>query len=53
MLLDAISVKDTMPKASTPLTSRGHVAEGCDDQALAGAMKPNLVSALIQRGALR
>jgi hypothetical protein len=48
-----ISVKDTRAKATSPLTGKGHAEEEPDDQALAGAMKPNLVRALIQRGALR
>ena len=48
-----VSVKETVLKASATLTSEGHVARGLNDQALAGLMKPNLVRALIQRGALR
>jgi hypothetical protein len=47
------SVKDTRAKATAPLTGKGHAEGEPDDQALAGAMKPNLVRALIQRGALR
>ena len=48
-----LSVKETSPKASATLTGEGHAAEEREDQALACAMKPNLVRALIQRGALR
>jgi hypothetical protein len=49
----SFSVKGMESKAITSLSSEGHVVEGCDDQAGAGLMKPNLVRALIQRGALR
>ena len=47
------SVKETMSEASIALTCEGHGVMGCDDQTLTGAMKPYLVRALIQRGALR
>ena len=47
------SVKDIVPKANAPLTIEGHDGEVLDNQALTGLMKPNLVRALIQRGALR
>lgn len=47
------SVKETGSKASETLTRGGHDVTILADQALAGLMKPNLVSALIQRGALR
>ena len=47
------SVKETDSKASETLTWVGHDITILADQALAGLMKPNLVSALIQRGALR
>jgi len=48
-----LSVKDTGAKANTPLTGKGHAEEEPDDQALTGEMKPNLIRALIQRGAFR
>lgn len=48
-----ISVKETVSEASRTLTCEGHGVRGCDDQAPTGAMKPYLVRALIQRGALR
>ena len=48
-----VSVKETDSKASETLTWVGHDITILADQALAGLMKPNLVSALIQRGALR
>jgi hypothetical protein len=48
-----VSVKEMATQASACLTISGHGAMGLDNQALAGAMKPNLVRALIQRGALR
>lgn len=48
-----VSVKETDSKASETLTWVGHDVTILADQALAGLMKPNLVSALIQRGALR
>ncbi len=48
-----VSVKETMSEASIALTCEGHEVRGCDDQAPTGAMKPYLVRALIQRGALR
>jgi methylthioribose-1-phosphate isomerase len=51
--LFAFSMKDTRAKATPPLTGKGHAEKEPDDQALAGLMKPNLVRALIQRGALR
>jgi hypothetical protein len=46
-------VKEMLSKAIAFLTGEGHEAKVFDAQALAGAMKPNLVRALIQRGALR
>ena len=46
-------MKETMSEASIALTCEGHEVRGCDDQAPTGAMKPYLVRALIQRGALR
>jgi hypothetical protein len=46
-------VKEMMFRTSAYLTSEGHAAKALDDQAVAGTMKPNLVRALIQRGALR
>ena len=48
-----VSVKVMLAKANEALTGEGHVGNGDDDQALAWVMKPNLVRALIQRGALR
>lgn len=48
-----ISVKEMLSKTSEYLTGEGHAGKAHDDQALAGVMKPNLVRALIQRGALR
>ena len=52
--IDAIlSVKDPMPKTTARLTLEGHAVKSLAGQALAGLMKPNLVSDLIQRGALR
>ena len=47
------SVKEPMPKTTAPLAIEGRAKKALDDQALAGLMKPNLVSDLIQRGALR
>jgi len=47
------SVKETVSQASEPLTGESHGEGGCVDQVAAEAMKPNLVRALIQRGALR
>ena len=46
-------MKEMLAKANEALTGEGHVGNGEDDQALAWVMKPNLVRALIQRGALR
>ena len=46
-------MKEMGSKASDVLTHEGHDMTMLSDQALAGLMKPNLVSALIQRGALR
>lgn len=46
-------MKETLFKATTRLTGEGHAEKARDDQALAGAMKPNFVRVLIQRGALR
>ena len=48
-----LSVKDVVFKTTVHLTSEGHIGEDLDDQALAGEMNPNLVRALIHRGALR
>lgn len=48
-----VSVKEMGPKAKEPLTGKGHAEKALEDQALAGWMKPNLVRAFIQRGALR
>ena len=50
---ESFSVKETDSKASETLTWVGHDITILAGQALAGLMKPNLVSALIQRGALR
>ena len=47
------SVKEPMPKTTARLTLEGHAVKSLAGQALAGLMKPNLVSDLIQRGALR
>jgi hypothetical protein len=47
-----ISVKEPMLKASTPLASEGHDTTN-HYQVVAGLMMPNLIRALIQRGALR
>jgi len=47
------SVKEVIVRANESLTGKGQGASGGCDQALAGLMKPNLVRALIQRGALR
>lgn len=46
-------MKKMLPKASAFLTGEGHAGKMRDDQALARLINPNLVSALIQRGALR
>ena len=48
-----LSVKEMTLGASIPLTTQGHKVNGTVDQALVGAIKPNLISDLIQRGALR
>ena len=48
-----VSVKEMTLGASIPLTTQGHKVNGTVDQALVGAIKPNLISDLIQRGALR
>ena len=48
-----VSVKEMSAKTNRALTSGGHDGVGSADQALACLIKPNLVSALIQRGALR
>lgn len=45
------SLKEPRTKASKFLTAAGHAGKACEAQALAGVMGPNLVSALIQRGA--
>ena len=47
------SVKELMSKASEFLTGEGHAGNAHDGQAVAVEIKPNLVRALIQRGALR
>lgn len=47
------SVKEMAFETTAPLTDEGHAAKALADQAQVGLMKPNLVSALIQRGALR
>ena len=47
------SVKDRTAKANGVLAGEGHGRTKQSCQVLAGEMKPNLVSALIQRGALR
>lgn len=49
----SFSVKEPMPKTTARLTLEGHAVKSLAGQALAGLMKPNLVSDLIQRGALR
>ena len=51
--LAGVSVKEPMPKTTARLTLEGHAVKSLAGQALAGLMKPNLVSDLIQRGALR
>ena len=51
--LSLFNVKETGSKASETLTWGDYEITILADQALAGLMKPNLVSALIQRGALR
>lgn len=50
---EGLSVKEPMPKTTARLTLEGHAVKSLAGQALAGLMKPNLVSDLIQRGALR
>ena len=47
------SVKEMAFETTAPLTDEGHAAKALTDQAQVGLMKPNLVSDLIQRGALR
>lgn len=47
------SVKETRVETNAVLPDEGHGDIASGDQALAGVMKPNLVRALIQRGALR
>lgn len=47
------NVKEMYWQTTAFLTSEGHAWMVSLDQAWAGGMKPNLVSALIQRGALR
>jgi hypothetical protein len=49
----SVNVKEMQSEATGSLTGEGHQTRGEADQALAGVMKPNLVRALIQRGALR
>jgi IS30 family transposase len=51
--LAGFSVKEISFGATAGLTGKGHAAVALSGQALAGAMKLNLVRALIQRGALR
>lgn len=46
-------MKEPTPESIAPLAIEGHAKKALGDQALAGLMKPNLVSDLIQRGALR
>ena len=46
-------MKEMAFETTAPLTDEGHAAKALTDQAQVGLMKPNLVSALIQRGALR
>lgn len=48
-----VSVKEKVLEASEALASEGHIEKAREDQMAAGLMKPNLVRALIQRGALR
>jgi len=48
-----VSVKEMVFRTTAPLPGEGHAVKVHDDQALAGEMKPNLVRALIHRGALR
>jgi hypothetical protein len=48
-----LNVKEMQSEATGSLTGEGHQTRREADQALAGVMKPNLVRALIQRGALR
>jgi hypothetical protein len=52
LLTHSFSVKQAGAKASVILTGKGHGDAGTADRTLAGAMKPNLVRGLIQRGAL-
>lgn len=52
-LMLGFSVKDRTAKANGVLAGEGHGRTKQSCQVLAGEMKPNLVSALIQRGALR
>lgn len=53
LVMPLVSVKEPMPKTTARLTLEGHAVKSLAGQALAGLMKPNLVSDLIQRGALR
>jgi hypothetical protein len=53
VLSHSFSVRELTAKTNTALTRGGHDGGASADQALAGLMKPNLVRALIQRGALR
>ena len=50
---EMFSVKDLVVETIVDLSGEGHADVASEDQALAGVMKPNLVRALIQRGALR
>jgi hypothetical protein len=47
------SVKETTTNGNALLIGQGQGEGRLNNQAPAGVMKPNLVSALIQRGALR
>ena len=51
--IQVVSVKDRVSQANAILTYEGHGEVMRSGQALAGVMKPNLIRALIQRGALR
>ena len=46
-------MKERVSQANAILTYEGHGEVMRSGQALAGVMKPNLIRALIQRGALR
>ncbi len=51
--MSIFSVKEIHTKTSAVLTGEGHANQIDNDQALAGVIQPNLISVLIQRGALR